>query len=130
MERMNRLASDLREIGTKVYGAGKKIIFVYNVPEISFNVPDKVGFAVHFHRALPEGPLKADVVSQRARVEQAVKIGFAGLNVQTVDPIDFFCSDRCAIADGTTPLYFDHHHLGISSVQRVAAMFRQTLGQQ
>ena len=125
--RAAELHDQLKALAEQVTSHGKRLVFVYTVPEMNFDVPDGMGVRMHLGMAMPQGPSVDQVLAERERTMKAIRGGLQGFEVNFVDPLQAFCTERCQIQANGAPLYFDNNHLSIAAENIVFDMFDSQL---
>lgn len=110
----------LRQTVADLLAAGKRVIFVHQVPEYGFYPPFCGSRPILLNRwqeqdalcSLPRSTVEGRQQEYR-QLFDAVRAEFP--NLMTVDPLPTFCGGlRCSLKKGSAYLYRDHNHLSVA----------------
>ena len=134
--RVSEVGALIRETVWSLLERGKRVILVYHVPEVGWDVPRHLARLIVFGAAAAR-PLSTsrDVFSERAaRAYRELDRIPDHPNLLRIKPEYLFCNldggRRCRAESAAGPLYFDEHHLsglgaGLLAREIVAAMNRK-----
>ena len=116
-ERRADLTKGYRDAVTGLLNMGKRVVLVYPVPEVGWNVPDRM--FKHYLRG-ERAPISTSFERYRQRTK-GVAEAFDGIpdhdNLIRIRPESLFCDTyvpgRCVTADDEQVFYFDDDHLSI-----------------
>lgn len=134
IEARHAFETSLRRTVSRLLQAGKKVVIVYPVPEVGYDVPSKAARLVAQGHALPGDTLSSFSIPESLyRERQRIAFGILDrlgrhVGLIRVYPTQVLCpQDRCvAIMDGK-PLYFDSHHLSIPGSRILVPLFARAL---
>lgn len=112
--RVEHFGRNLIETVSSLLDDGKKIVLVYPVPEVGWNVPEYMAKQMHFnkkdHKIISTS---LEVYLNRSKDIRSIFCSLENKNgVIFIDPADEFCrNNRCFAEAGSVPLYYDSHHL-------------------
>ena len=100
----------------KIINQGHKLILVYPVPEMGFNVPKKI-FRENLLISIPSMSSSYEVFKKRNRSIFAILDGIKSSNIYRVYPHKIFCNtqiqNRCIANDKNDIFYYDDDHLSL-----------------
>ena len=91
--------------------AGKRVVIVASVPEVGVDVPESLA-RVAQGRGRDPAPTRAAYLDRQAAAFAVFKALQERYGVRVIYPHEILCpGERCTIAAGGRPLYFDAAHL-------------------
>jgi len=100
----------------KIINQGHKLILVYPVPEMGFNVPKKI-FRENLLISIPSMSSSYEVFKKRNRSIFAILDSIKSSNIYRVYPHKIFCNtqiqNRCIANDKNDIFYYDDDHLSL-----------------
>lgn len=118
---LERLANDLRRIGSQP-------IFIMDVPEVGYTVPEALARAYMAGRTLEIAP-DLGYTEKRQALARDVITGVANsTGAWVVDPMSRICDDRhCKVMENNVVLYQDGDHLSAGGASALAPLFDEPL---
>ena len=123
MQRKADFAEGIRNAVVGLLEQGKQVVLVYPIPEVGWNVPDRM-FKFHLHGIDKRTTTSQAVYRQRSAgvINAFDRIG-PFENLLRVYPKAIFCDSyvagRCATSDKNAVFYFDDDHLSIEGADLV-----------
>jgi peptidoglycan/LPS O-acetylase OafA/YrhL len=120
-----RFARMLAETVNVLLNAGKEVVLVGDVPEVSVPVPETLARIRLYGAQADIRPTRTAFEMREHFVDKAMA-GFRRITV--LRPGDILCrGGRCAVELDGRPLYADHHHLSVFGAEQFVPMFRLAL---
>ena len=124
-ERIDYFTSALRKTILDLKQANKRVVVMFNWPEIGWNVPNYALHDLRFSRprqprlAPPRLPVDI-VVNRQSRARGAIRKSIEGLQVSVVDGTVAFCDRQFCMSGNEDELwYWDDDHLSVAGVGRL-----------
>ncbi|WP_300440592.1 acyltransferase family protein [uncultured Mameliella sp.] len=95
----------------RLTAAGLRVVIVGPVPELPWNMSDRMKQRVLYGTDLPEGPDRALVETRQARSIAMLERVAAARQVLFAEITPTLCRGRCPISDGLVSYYRDANHL-------------------
>ena len=132
--RLRGLADAVQAQIAALRAAGKRVVLVYPIPEIGWEVPERMARRIAFQLDEPDAQVSVSVESFEVRSRDA-RAAFDGVPANNgllrIDPADAFCGvaapARCAAELNGVPLYFDDNHLNAHGADKLAALIIQAM---
>jgi peptidoglycan/LPS O-acetylase OafA/YrhL len=116
------LAAGLGRTVDQLRAAGKHVVVIGPVPPSRFDVPRRLAHLAQRGKLARARGIAVSELDRRTRYLSQAFAAIQARHVPVYFPAAALCSQgRCRIVDGTTPLYFDRHHLSVPGARLVAA---------
>ena len=123
--RRDLLRSALHKTVGKLLAAGKRVVLVYPIPEVGYDVPSTLARVTMVRRPLDSFTRPFGLYEQRQKhvIEALDSLGDPDGLVR-IYPVKRLCdADHCIVSAGGTPLYRDDDHLSLPGADYVAPLF-------
>jgi peptidoglycan/LPS O-acetylase OafA/YrhL len=108
---------------------GRRVVVLFSVPEIGFDVPTVLAAAKRFGWTPPETPDRGAYEARQKKIRDLfAAAGVARPGVEILEPADLLCgAGRCRIVEDGRILYSDDDHLSATGAAAVAPLFAPAL---
>lgn len=128
------LAQDYADTVHTLLKSGKKVILVYPIPEMAWDVPQRLAQLYMRHGRLQpdDASVSVQYIKQRnQRAEAALDAIGEQPGLSRVRPSNILChraiKDRCVAHTAGAPVYFDNNHLSITGAKPIVDAITQQL---
>nr|WP_256372998.1 SGNH hydrolase domain-containing protein [Pseudoruegeria sp. HB172150] len=105
----------------EIAATGRNIVIVAPVPELAWNVPDRLARSLARGNPIPPGPATETVLERRARTMEILTGAAEKTGATLLDPLAGLCGDQCTLVIGDRPAYADDDHLSATAARTVIA---------
>jgi hypothetical protein len=131
-QRINQIGKELKSSIEQLLDSGKRVVLIYPIPEVGWNVPNILARQQMFGYEIPQQlSTNYSVFKERvARSEKQLDL-IQHTNLIRVKPESLFCGevidDRCIVKIKNTPIYFDDNHLNYHGAAYLADYIIETM---
>jgi len=124
-QRINQIGKELKSSIEQLLDSGKRVVLIYPIPEVGWNVPNILARQQMFGYETPHKlSTNYSVFKERvARAEKQMDL-IQHTNLIRIKPEKLFCDeaieDRCIVKIKNTPIYFDDNHLNYYGATHLA----------
>jgi hypothetical protein len=130
--RINQIGQELKASIEQLLSSGKRVVLIYPIPEVGWNVPNILARQQMFSYEIPQDlSTNYSVFKERvARAEKQMDL-IQHTNLIRVKPENLFCDeaieDRCIVKIKNTPIYFDDNHLNYYGATHLADLIIEAM---
>jgi peptidoglycan/LPS O-acetylase OafA/YrhL len=110
-------AHSLLRTVTHFTAAGRRVLIIGPVPEISLSVPETLFKVSRYGGSRQFGPSREEFGAREAAVLGALAAAARQPGVTVVYPADVLCAQVCAVEHSGVPLYLDDSHLSATGLE-------------
>ena len=115
-----QLTQSLDQTLAAIRATGRNVILIGPVPEIGWDVPNRMARALRRNESLPKVPTPAEVEARTETAVQLLKDLAAKHDAIYVDLIAPICASGCRVDINGRPTYWDDDHLSVTGAQNFA----------